>query len=140
MKAKEIPTSQDDLLGGYIEICGRVFGADRVWRLDMEKVENAELLAIQSLFDIYDICHTSAENTILYLIDRNGSFQLFWACSHFEDAAFIDVARICGIMADMSLMSFVDEPIYTAVAIEFLDITTEKLVISIDVVSGDILY
>lgn len=140
MKAKEVPTREDDLLGGCIEICGRTFGADRVWRLPMKKVENTELLAIQSLFDIHDICHTSAENTMLHLVQLFGGFQLLWACKHFEDACFIHMAQICGIMADMALMSFVEEPIYTAVAIEFLDITAEKLIISIDVTNGNVLY
>lgn len=128
------------ILNGYIDICGKKFCARRAFMLPMGAVENTYLTDIQKLFDEYDLAHTAAANTILYLIESNHRYQLLWVCNHFEDATFVHMVQLCGIMSAMTHLSSFDEvDNMTSVSIELLDTFAEKLIISIDGVHDRIL-
>lgn len=126
--------------GGYIEVCGKKFSARRAFVLPMRSVENTYLIDIQKLFDEYNIAHTSAEHTTLYLIEQNHRFKLLWVFDHFEDATFVNIVQLCGIMSAMLHLSTLDSSDnMTSVSIELLDTFAEKLIISIDDVHDRIL-
>jgi len=129
-----------DVVGGYIEICGKKFPARRAFVLPMAAVQNSYLTEIQALFDRYELHHASVEHTMLYLIESSYRFQLLWVCNHFEDSAFVNMVQLCGIMSVMAHLSdFVEVDNITSVSIELLDTFAEKLIISIDGVHDRIL-
>lgn len=129
-----------DVTCGYIEICGKRFPARRAFELPMEAVEKTYLIDIQALFDGHDLAHTSAENATLYLIEKDHRFQLLWVCNHFEDATFMNMVQLCGIMSAMThLVTSGEVDSITSVTIELLDTFAEKLIISIDGVHDRIL-
>lgn len=129
-----------EVVENYVVVCRKSFRANRAFKLPMPCVENPYLIEIQKLFDAHDLAHTSAENTTLYLIESDHRYQLLWVCEHFEDATFMNIVELCGIMSAMThLSSLAEIDNITSVSIELLDVFAEKLIISIDGVHDRVL-
>ena len=130
---------------GYFELFGKRFLADEVYRIHGKHIKNPVLAELLDFIETIDLAHFGRSSTDLYLVRWNDSYSLLLACNHFEDAFLPNILEIGCIMLNFyrllaSCGCYAGESSLTGVAIEYLDLFAEKLIISASDVEESIFW